>query len=234
MCTGSEPVFPNEAPTHLSAFDHLPRLTRLKPSPTPSFSRSQAFVRSLDRRLYIIFKDVQGLSQLLNNSFQTGYKIQQIALEELLTSVQSRLLELAFHDNANNISELLRLSFVAYLTTVFWNFPGLKFDYPHLAKHLRRACLAFSPTTVAEKRHYAWALMVGAISLYHGYDQVWLRQRLYPLIPDYLGSTWLEARESLSQIMWIGSIHDCSAIGVFGLSLESDACDLTLVGAYPD
>lgn len=186
----------------------------------PSLSRSRAFIRTLDRRLYKIFKDVQDLSQLLNNSYETGHKVQQLALEELLTSVQSRLLNLEFHNHANNISELLRLSLVAYLTTVFWSFPGLKFDYPHLSAQLRRACLSFSPTTVTEKRHFVWALMVGAISLYHGHDQTWLTQRLYPLMPEYLGLTWVEARESLSQIMWIGSIHDFSAIQVFGQFLR--------------
>ncbi|KAK7722860.1 hypothetical protein SLS63_009134 [Diaporthe eres] len=169
-----------------------------------------------NRRLYKIFKDVQDLSHLLNSSYETGHKIQQLALEELLTSVQSRLLKLKFHDSANSISELLRLALTAYLTTVFWSFPGLKFDYPHLSAQLRRACLSFSPTTITEKRHFVWALMVGAISLYHGHDQAWLRQRLYPLIPEYLGTSWLQARETLSQIMWIGSIHDCPAIEVFG------------------
>lgn len=151
----------------------------------------------------------------------------------MLTSVQSRLLKLKFNNNnANNVSELLRLSLIAYLTTVFWSFPGLKFDYPHLAAQLRRTCLSFSPTTITEKRHFVWVLMVGAISLYHSHDQAWLRQRLYSLIPEYLGSNWLQARESLSQIMWIGSIHDCPAIEVFGQFLgENGKGDATIVKA---
>lgn len=153
----------------------------------------------------------------------------------MLTSVQSRLLKLDFHNRTNKISEVLRLSLVAYLTTVFWSFPGLKFDYPHLAAQLRRACLSFSATTVTEKRHFAWALMVGAISLYHGHDQAWLRQRLYPLIPECLGSTWIQARASLSQIMWIGSIHDCPAIDVFSQFLgENYEGVAAILGASPD
>lgn len=150
----------------------------------------------------------------------------------MLTSVQSRLLKLKFHSSTNNISELLRLALVAYLTTVFWSFPGLKFDYPHPSSQLRQTCQSFSPTTVSEKRHFVWALMVGAISLYHGHDQTWLRQMLYPLIPDYLGATWLEARQNLSQIMWIGSIHDSPAAEVFGHFLgETDEGETTIVEA---
>ncbi|KAI7775606.1 hypothetical protein LA080_006521 [Diaporthe eres] len=235
ICTGCEPAFPNEALPYSSAFDHLPRLSPLKPPDASSPSRSRAFVRTLDRRLYKIFKDVQDLSQLLNSSYETGHKIQQLALEELLTSVQSRLLKLRFHNSANSISELLRLALTAYLTTVFWSFPDLKFDYPHLAAQLRRTCLSFSPTTITEKRHFVWALTVGAISLYHGHDQAWLRQRLYPLIPEYLGSNWLQARETLSQVMWIGSIHDCPAIEVFGGFLrESYERAAPIVEASPD
>ncbi|OHX00289.1 hypothetical protein CSPAE12_01065 [Colletotrichum incanum] len=232
ICTGAEPAFCEETPSYASAFDHLPELLRLKPLDASYFSRSRTLVRALDRRLYNIFKDVQGLSQLLNNSFDSSYKIQEMALEELLTSIQSRLLRLKFEDHGNNIAELLRLSLVAYLTTVFWCFPGLKFDYPHLAMQFRQVCLAFSPTTVKERYHFAWALTVGTISLFHGHHRDWLLEILHPLIRDHLGTTWVEVRRNLGHIMWIGSIHDCLALEVFTHFLgENRAEEVAVVGS---
>jgi hypothetical protein len=175
-------------------------------------------VQALGRRLYGIFKDVQGLSQLINDSHNSGQKIQEMSLEELMTSIQSRLLLLEFNDN-NVLPELLRLSLLAFLTTVFWSFPGVKFEYPYLANQLRQACLAFTPTTAGESYLFAWALMVGATSVFHDPDQTWLPQRLRPLIRDNLGRTWFEVQNNLRRVMWIDSIHGGPGIEVFNQCL---------------
>ncbi|KAK6215244.1 hypothetical protein QIS74_08263 [Colletotrichum tabaci] len=214
-CTGAEPVFLEGTPSYESAFDHLPELHQLKPLDVTCFSRSRALVRTLDRRLYNVFKDVQGLSHLLNESYSSGHKIPEMALEGLLTSVQARLHSLKFDNNGENMAELLRLSLIAYLTTVFWSLPGLKFDYPHLAAQFRQVCLGFSPTAAGEGECFAWALTVGAISLFNGRDRDWLLQILHPLIRDHLGTTWAEVRKTLGHIMWVGSIHDDLASEVF-------------------
>ncbi|KAH7472008.1 hypothetical protein FOMA001_g13012 [Fusarium oxysporum f. sp. matthiolae] len=218
ICTGANPVFHQDTTSFVSAFDSSSELTRLKPSGASSFSRSRCVVQALGRRLYGIFKDVQGLSQLINDSHNSGQKIQEMSLEELMTSIQSRLLLLEFNDN-NVLPELLRLSLLAFLTTVFWSFPGVKFEYPYLANQLRQACLAFTPTTAGESYLFAWALMVGATSVFHDPDQTWLPQRLRPLIRDNLGRTWFEVQNNLRRVMWIDSIHDGPGIEVFNQCL---------------
>ncbi|RKK31976.1 hypothetical protein BFJ66_g15124 [Fusarium oxysporum f. sp. cepae] len=218
ICTGANPVFHQDTTSFVSAFDSSPELTRLNPSGASSFSRSRCVVQALGRRLYGIFKDVQGLSQLINDSHNSGEKIQEMSLEELMTSIQSRLLLLEFNDN-NVFPELLRLSLLAFLTTVFWSFPGVKFEYPYLANQLRQACLAFTPTTAGESYLFAWALMVGATSVLHDPDQTWLPQRLQPLIRDNLGRTWFEVQNNLRRVIWIDSIHDGPGIEVFNQCL---------------
>lgn len=135
-----------------------------------------------------------------------------------MTSIQSRLLTLEFNDN-NILSDLLRLALLGFLTTVFWSFPGVRFEYPHLANQLRQACLAFTPTTPGESYLFAWALMVGATSVLHEPDQTWLLQKLRPLIRDNLGRTWFEVQNNLRQVTWIDSIHDSRGIEVFNLCL---------------
>ncbi|CRK41457.1 hypothetical protein BN1723_005145 [Verticillium longisporum] len=158
ICTGASPAFHQDAASFDSAFDCSPELTNLKPSDTSCFSRSRSVARALERRLYIIWKDVQGLSQLINDSHESGQKIREMSLEDLMTSVQSRLLMLTYTDS-NSLPELLRLSLLAFLTTVFWSFPGIKFEYPHLAHQLRQACQAYTSATAGESYLFAWALM---------------------------------------------------------------------------
>jgi hypothetical protein len=175
-------------------------------------------VRTLERRLYAILKDVQDLSQLLNDSHDSGHKIREMSLEDLITYIQSRLRMLEFEDN-DIFPELLRLSLLAFLTTIFWGFPGVKFEYPRLANQLRQACMSFTPSTPGESYLFAWALMVGATSVFRGPDQTWLLQRLRPLIRDSLGRTWFEVKNNLRQVMWIDSIHDGPGIEVFNQCL---------------
>ncbi|KAM6509443.1 hypothetical protein FALCPG4_017098 [Fusarium falciforme] len=219
ICTGAKPAFHLDSASFESAFDSSPELIWLKPSDASCFSRSRFVVRALERRLYGIFKDVQYLSQLINDIHNSGQKIREMCLEELMTSIQSRLLMLEINDS-NILLKLLRLSLLAFLTTVFWSFPGVKFKYPHLANQLRQACLAFTPTTTEESYILAWALMVGATSVFHDSDQAWLLQILRPLIRDNLGRTWFEVQNNLRRVMWINSIHDSLGIEVFNQGLR--------------
>lgn len=180
------------------------------------FSRSRHLTRELDRGLHRCFQDIQVLSQLINSSHGSGEKLSDIVVEGFLTSIQSRLLLLDFRNHHwNPLAEILRLSLHAYLTTVFWNFPGLKTQYPYIAAQFREACLIFSPANTGESFLFAWALMVGAVSLFHGQDQEWLMERLYPLMENTLGIMWLEVKCSLCQAMWIESLHDGPGIEVF-------------------
>lgn len=199
----------------------LTDLIQAKSLDTSCFSRSRHLTRGLDRGLHSCFEDVQVLSQLINSSHASGEKLSDMVLEGFLTSIQSRLLLLDFHGHhCNPLAELLRLSLHAYLTTVFWNFPGLKTQYPHLAAQFREVCLMFSPATAGESFLFGWALMVGAVSLFHGQDQDWLTEILYPLIDTTLGTMWLEVKVSLGQVMWIGSLHDDPGVEVFSRYLR--------------
>ncbi|KAH7146898.1 hypothetical protein B0J13DRAFT_500784 [Dactylonectria estremocensis] len=218
ICTGANLAFHQDAASFDSAFDSSSELARLKPSDASCFSRSRSVVRTLERRLYAILKDVQDLSQLINDSHDSGHKIREMSLEDLITYIQSRLLMPEFEDN-DIFPELLRLSLLAFLTTIFWGFPGVKFEYPRLANQLRQACIAFTPSTAGESYLFAWALMVGATSVFRGPDQTWLLQRLRPLIRDSLGRTWFEVKNNLRQVMWIDSIHDGPGIEVLNQCL---------------
>ncbi|CEI70920.1 unnamed protein product [Fusarium venenatum] len=218
ICTGANLAFHQDIASFDSAFDSSSELAQLRPSDASCFYRSRSLVRTLERRLYASLKDVQDLSQLLNDSHDSGHKIREMSLEDLITYIQSRLLMLEFEDN-DIFPELLQLSLLAFLTTIFWGFPGVKFEYPRLANQLRQACMAFTPSTPGESYFFAWALMMGATSVFRGPGQTWLLQRLRPLIRDSLGRTWFEVKNNLRQVMWIDSIHDGPGIEVFNRCL---------------
>ncbi|KAK2735147.1 hypothetical protein CKAH01_07931 [Colletotrichum kahawae] len=154
MCTGSKPAYSRSMASSKCENYSLTDLIQAKSLDTSCFSRSRHLTRGLDRGLHSCFEDVQVLSQLINSSHASGEKLSDMVLEGFLTSIQSRLLLLDFHGHhCNPLAELLRLSLHAYLTTVFWNFPGLKTQYPHLAAQFGEVCLMFSPATAGESFH---------------------------------------------------------------------------------
>lgn len=216
MCTGYKPVYCQGISSSICELSSQTHDFEHWPIDQSCFSRSRDLIYGLDRQLYICVKNVQILSQMINTSHETGEKLADMTLEKFLTFIQSQLLVLDFHDDTRDrFVEVLRLSVHAYLTTVFWSFPGLKTEYPHLATQFHEACLAFSPTTAEETFLFAWALMVGAISVFQNRDQGWLSDILYPLIQTSLGTMWFEAKASLRQVMWIGSLHDSDGTEVF-------------------
>ncbi|UQC73507.1 uncharacterized protein CLUP02_00152 [Colletotrichum lupini] len=216
MCTGCKPVYCQGISSSACDLSSQVRHFEHWSIDQSCFSRSRDLIYGLDRQLYICVKNVQILTQMINTSHKTGEKLADMTLEKFLTSIQSHLLVLDFYDDArDSLVEVLRLSLHAYLTTVFWSFPGLKTEYPLLAVQFQEACLAFSPTTAEETFLFAWALMVGAISLFQNRDQEWLSEILYPLIQTSLGTLWLEAKASLRQVMWIESLHDSGGTEVF-------------------
>lgn len=116
---GSRPHFFQDCISWDSSFESCPILKRLRPSPSTAILRTGHLIKPLDRRLYYISRDVQDLSQLVNFLFQSHQRLQPRIVQDLLTSLQYRLLLLDFGID-DRFAELLRLSMLAYMTVVFF------------------------------------------------------------------------------------------------------------------
>ncbi|OHW98964.1 hypothetical protein CSPAE12_02353 [Colletotrichum incanum] len=217
LCTGQKPSYYRDNISWESAF----ALT-LGDSPAgfkcgryPCHIR--LFLDSIDCRMGNIFRDLHEFSRLANYLVQTGHKIDPNMFQDLMTSIQYRLLYLE-PTTQDNVSEMFRLGMISYITTLFLKVQGTKIPMTSLAGQLRSVCrnLEVSESlTTTVRLIFAWTLVVGAISVFEEYDDLWLIPKLAAL-HDSIGPTWPEAKASLKEVMWMELIHSPDGVKVFG------------------
>ncbi|GKT49709.1 uncharacterized protein ColSpa_09890 [Colletotrichum spaethianum] len=216
LCTGEKPHYYRDTISWETAFASI-----LGDSPA-GFERDREpcqirrLLNSTDRRVGNIFQDLHDFSQLANFLVQTGHKIDPNMFQDLMTSIQYRLLYLE-PTTQDKVTEMLRLGMTSYITTLFLKVQGTKIPLSFLTGQLRSACqnieVSEFPSTTA--RHiFAWTLVVGAISVLEEYDDVWLLPKLASL-RESLGPTWPEAKAKLEQVMWMEFIHSPGGVKVF-------------------
>ncbi|KAI8716461.1 hypothetical protein NCS52_00940000 [Fusarium sp. LHS14.1] len=203
---GSRPYFFQDGVSWDSFFESCSVLKRLRPVPSAAMLHTRRLIKPVDRRLYYIFQDVQDFSQLVNFLFQSHQRIQPGVFQDLLTSLQYRILLLDFGID-NRFAELLRLSMLAYLTVVFFRLPQVKLQYPFLGSQLRTSCQTFEPANEQERKVFAWAMFVGFMSALDLEDED-LTMMLAEMMVPCLGSSWVEAKASLKEVLWIDGIYD--------------------------
>jgi hypothetical protein len=203
---GSRPYFFQDGVSWDSFFESCPVLKRLRPIPSTAMLRTRRLIKPVDRRLYYIFQDVQDFSQLVNFLFQSHQKIRPGIFQDLLTSLQYRILLLDFGID-NRFAELVRLSMLAYLTVVLFRLPQVKLQYPFLGSQLRTSCQTFKPANEQERRAFAWAMFVGFMSALDLQDEE-LTMMLSEMMVPCLGSSWGEVKASLKEVLWIDGIYD--------------------------
>ncbi|GKT66260.1 hypothetical protein ColTof3_13599 [Colletotrichum tofieldiae] len=216
LCTGEKPHYYRDNISWESAFAPI-----LGESPV-GFERGQVpchirlFVDSTDYRMGNIFQDLHDFSRLANYLVQTGLKIDPSLFQDLMTSIQYRLLYLE-SNMQDDLSEMFRLGMMSYITTLFLKVKGAKIPMTSLAGQLRSVCrnLEISESlTTAVRLIFAWTLVVGAVSVFEEYDDLWLVPKLASL-HDSIGPTWPEAKASLEEVMWMDLIHSPNGVKVF-------------------
>lgn len=90
----------------------------------PSLSGMDQLGDSWDRRLVIIYRDLQYLTILINENVRRHTRLSRAVFQKFISSIQSRLLRLhkALPDPQ---AETLRLAMMAFLTTTL-KIPGLR------------------------------------------------------------------------------------------------------------
>ncbi|KAK2013452.1 hypothetical protein LZ32DRAFT_658025 [Colletotrichum eremochloae] len=215
LCTGEKPLYYRDISWE-SAF------TPILGDPPTGFKHDQhlsdirLFIDSIDRRMGNVFQDLHDFSRLANFLVKTGRKIDPNVFQNLMTSIQYRLLYLEPIEQSS-VSETFRLGMISYIATLFLKVQGAKITLTFLAGQLRSHCQKLhvselSTTTV--RLMFVWTLVVGAISVFEECDDLWLLPKLASL-RDSLGPTWPEAKASLEKVMWMELVHSPDGIKVF-------------------
>ncbi|KAK1523782.1 uncharacterized protein CCOS01_08869 [Colletotrichum costaricense] len=216
LCTGEKPLYFRDTFSWEPAFSPILGKVPVGSEVCPGSSSIRLLLDAADSRLGNIFQDLHDFSRLATALYHTNRKIDPNLFQEFMTCVQYRLLysETTAH---NALAELGRLGMISYITTLFLQVQGAKFQFTSLTTKLRSACknLEISASTcAATKLLLAWSLVIGAISVFEEQDDRWLLPKLANL-RDSLGPTWPEAKAKLEDVIWTENVHDSAGIKVF-------------------
>lgn len=161
-----------------------------------------------DSRLALVFYTLQCTALLLDTHDFGAPTINGGRLHERMGFVQYELLSLK-DQLMDGISELIRLSMVAFLATTF-RVPG-QYEHPscaRLARPLLASCTA-NRDGIAKipGAMRTWLLLVGVMTA-SGFGDHQIRMAWRDLVPLSPAMSWEAVRGEAKKVMWIDAIHD--------------------------
>ncbi|KAG5782483.1 hypothetical protein H9Q73_003853 [Fusarium xylarioides] len=157
-----------------------------------------------DWRLQNTFKDLRDFSALANRYSPSAKKLKPEAFQEIMLSIQYRLLQLDFSQDPAPIQEALRIGLLAYESTIFLQIQGTKLKSDSFSRQLRDTIQATPVQGEATANIKLWLLVVGSIIVFDSSED-WLVQSINSLAGR---QSWEEVRERVNEVMWIDVIHD--------------------------
>ncbi|KFA54404.1 hypothetical protein S40293_04313, partial [Stachybotrys chartarum IBT 40293] len=193
---------------HQHNLDHVTR--------TPSSLDS--FVQYLDERLYSLFSDMRDFCSLANHLRQTGDKLDPQLLQDVMLSLQYRLLLLDYgKDERFFFEEAIRVALLAFKVSLFMQ-ANIRHPYELLCASLKVSVekLDLSNSRLGDLK--LWMLFVGSMILFDAYDP-WVLAAVGMMTR---GQTWEEVHGRLKGVMWIHAIHDAQGTKLFQRALAAE------------
>ncbi|KAM5352860.1 hypothetical protein ACJ41O_005582 [Fusarium nematophilum] len=157
-----------------------------------------------DPRLRSAFKDLRDFSALANHIIPGNGKLRPELFQEIMLSIQYRLLLLEYPVDQQPLHEAVRLGLLAFESTIFLQIPGCKLRSRLFTRQLREAIEAIPVEGEAIANVKLWLLFIGSIMVFEG-GEAWLAQTMQSLTGR---QTWAEVRRRVKEVMWIDVIHD--------------------------
>jgi hypothetical protein len=177
----------------------------------------------MQSRLRNVFKDVHALSCISNLAFQTTRKLSPELYNEMVISILYRVTLLSFE--SDDLQEAVRLGLLCFCSTIFIQRQYMEQSHENLLNSFTRALyrLRQTPRKILPIPIIFWQLMLldvaagserHSLSYWHG---VWLAEVIA------LGNfdSWLQAKETLRSIAWIGFVHDRPGERAFDAAKET-------------
>jgi hypothetical protein len=160
-----------------------------------------------DPRIVNVWHDLYEFSRAANIATQTGRKLYANLLEEVMISVQYRLLHLQYGEE--DAHELLRMVMLAYSTTIFpllfFQFGATPLSYPSLPSYLRRFLIIPEQTSSEKLKAMLWLLVVVRISIL---DNELVDLQLAQAVQALDLSSWAEVLIILKGFLWVDILHN--------------------------
>ena len=199
LSCGCSPHFVSESITWASAFEGMRR-------DLPSLSEMYPLDSSWNKRLAIVYQDLQYLTLSINRNVRQRIRWSGAVFQRLCCSMQSRLLHL-HTELSDPKAESLRLAMLAFLLITF-KVPGLSVPVAFWKDEMRSTILMEMESASSHKSGAMrlWLLVISAKLCPDAEDDLvvdtWRR-----LVAD-AALTWAEILGHCKRIFWIDCIHD--------------------------
>ena len=179
----------------------------------------------LDMKLSNIWADLREFTKSANLAFQTGQKMDGVLFQEILISVQYRLLHLDVSTCSQN--KAIHLGMLAFSTNVFVQMQGLAIRFERLSAQLRDCVLGLQGLEDDSMLNFKlWLLLVARMSIVTGARDSWLKPELKKTLEALGLASWTSMRDRLKGYLWIGVLHDNGGKKAFadGIASPSEVC----------
>jgi len=176
----------------------------------------------LDTKLFYIWADLREFTRSANLAFQTGQKMDGVLFQEILVSIQYRLLLLDV--NTGSLNEAIYIGILAFATNVFLQKQGLALRFDNLSAQLQDCILGLQgleDDCLLEFK--VWLLFVARMSIVVESKDCWLETELKKTLDALSLTSWETVRGMLKGYLWIGVMHDKSGKNAFGDAITSSS-----------
>jgi len=168
------------------------------------------FLDCLDLRLRHVWDDLSDFVQAANTVAQCELNIDSEMYQKAVVSIHYRLVNLRF--DTGNVHETIRLALLAFASTLFLQWCGVKIRYEYLTQHLMIALSLLKHMPKAMPTNFTlWLHIVGAISVFDGQERARLRPAQVEVLRAMKLKSWDEVRLSLQSVLWLNVLHDSPA-----------------------
>lgn len=197
-----------------------PRSSQLRRVDIGSFLNSSN--RTLDSRISNIWHDAQEFCTVVNLAHLTHRKLKASLFQEIMVSLQYRLLQLNQSPHIipqGSLHETIRLGVLAFTTTVFLQTINNSTRYLHLASSLTLALMSLDqPLTSEDWELRLWIMVVATDTVFscNRYGN-WLREKLHVATKALQVSSWQEFKAIMKKFLWIDTINDAHGQKIFDM-----------------
>jgi hypothetical protein len=210
-------VAPEFCDEDMSWEPHLDNTILLESPVAPDTMSSEVrhFVDGMDHRLRNIFADLQAFGSVANKLVNSRRKLRPDLFQEIMLSIQYRLMLLEYDTEEQPIEEAIRLGLLSFQTSVFIQMKAIRVKYDYIMVRLKTSLSHFPETTPGLADLKLWIHLMAAIALYDP-EQTWIEEGICRLTA---GRPWEEVYVAMRSIMWLDLVHDAP-----GRMLFNSAC----------
>lgn len=165
----------------------------------------------IDSRLRNVWADAREFCALVNLASITGRKIRPRLFQEIMVTLQYRLLhyEVGSTGLHVSISHAIQIGILVFTTTIFLHVAGIPTRYYWLTSQIRKMLKAWEiPTDTQGRKLRLWLLCISSISgLYDGTGE-WLSPATSHALAELDLKEWRDVKVILKEYLWIDVLHD--------------------------